>query len=111
MTHYEVLGVPRLADGAQIARAYRRLAKRLHPDTSSAPGTREPFERATWAYQVLTDPRLRSDYDKTLALAEPRTIALRAGRPDVRIGGMFGVLFAMTAVDIALALVTVLAVR
>lgn len=63
--YYEVLGVTRTADGAEIKKAYRRLAVELHPDRN--PGNSEAEERfkeASEAYQVLSDAEKRSMYDR-----------------------------------------------
>jgi len=62
--YYEVLGVSRDADLQQIKRAYRRLARELHPDANSAdPDCEEKFKEATEAYEVLSDPEKRGVYD------------------------------------------------
>jgi molecular chaperone DnaJ len=63
--YYEVLGVPRSADGAELKRAYRRLAMELHPDRN--PGNAEAeskFKEASEAYQVLADPEKRAMFDR-----------------------------------------------
>ena len=58
---YETLGVEKTADKAEIRRAYRRAAKKAHPDTGGSP---EEFERVTKAVTVLSDERLRKVYDE-----------------------------------------------
>jgi len=63
--YYEVLGVERTADDAAIKRAYRQLAKKLHPDVN--PGDKEAeekFKEVNEAYQVLYDPKKRANYDR-----------------------------------------------
>ena len=60
---YEVLGVPREASGADIQRAYRRLARRHHPDVNREPGAEERFKEITEAYDTLADPERRRAYD------------------------------------------------
>lgn len=60
---YEILGVSRDADGDQIKRAYRRLARQLHPDVNPDPATQERFKDVTRAYEVLSDPEKRRMYD------------------------------------------------
>lgn len=62
--YYEVLGVPRDADVQQIKRAYRRLARELHPDVNCQdPQCEEKFKEATEAYEVLSDAQKRGVYD------------------------------------------------
>ena len=60
---YETLGVSRDADGDAIKKAYRRLARQLHPDVNPDPATQEQFKEVTRAYEVLSDPEKRRMYD------------------------------------------------
>ncbi|HEU5109008.1 MAG TPA: DnaJ domain-containing protein, partial [Micromonosporaceae bacterium] len=60
---YEVLGVPRTADQAEIQRAYRKLARTYHPDVNKDPGAEERFKEIAEAYNVLSDPDARKRYD------------------------------------------------
>jgi molecular chaperone DnaJ len=62
--YYEVLGVQRGASGAQIKRAFRALARELHPDVSSSPDTEHRFREVAEAYEVLSDPERRALYDR-----------------------------------------------
>lgn len=61
--YYQVLGVPRDADDRAIKDAFRRLARRYHPDTSTAPDAEDRFKEIAEAYGVLSDPARRRDYD------------------------------------------------
>ena len=63
--YYEVLGVSRDADDAEIKKAFRRLARELHPDVNSHdPEAEEKFKEAAEAYEVLSDPERRATYDR-----------------------------------------------
>jgi molecular chaperone DnaJ len=61
--YYGVLGVRRDADPDEIKKAYRRLARELHPDVNPDPQTQERFKEITQAYEVLSDPGKRQMYD------------------------------------------------
>ena len=63
--YYEVLGVDKSADDATLKKAYRKLAKKYHPDVN--PGDKEAeakFKEATEAYTILSDPEKRKQYDQ-----------------------------------------------
>jgi molecular chaperone DnaJ len=62
--YYEVLGVERDARDTDIKRAFRALARELHPDVSDAPGADERFREVAEAYEVLSDPDKRATYDR-----------------------------------------------
>jgi curved DNA-binding protein len=60
---YEVLGVPRTASKDEIQRAYRKLARKHHPDVSKDPASEDNFKQVSEAYDVLSDPETRKRYD------------------------------------------------
>jgi len=62
--YYEALGVPRTADADELQEAYRRLARRYHPDVNKDPEAEERFKEVNEAYQVLSDPGTRARYDR-----------------------------------------------
>ncbi|HEX6152341.1 MAG TPA: molecular chaperone DnaJ [Solirubrobacterales bacterium] len=62
--YYEVLGVSREASETEIKKAFRRLARELHPDVNQAPDAEEKFKEAAEAYEVLSDGERRRTYDQ-----------------------------------------------
>jgi molecular chaperone DnaJ len=60
---YATLGVDREADGDTIKKAYRKLARQLHPDVNPDPASQERFKEVTHAYEVLSDAEKRRMYD------------------------------------------------
>ena len=62
--YYEVLGVNKNASDDEIKSAFRRLAKKYHPDVSKEPNASEKFKEAQEAYAVLSDKNKRSQYDQ-----------------------------------------------
>lgn len=61
--HYETLGVSREATAEEIKKAYRKLARQLHPDVNPSPEASERFKSVTHAYDVLGDANERQRYD------------------------------------------------
>lgn len=61
--YYRILGVDAGADDAQIKTAYRRLARKYHPDVSREAGAEERFKEVNEAYEALRDPQRRQAYD------------------------------------------------
>ncbi len=69
--HYKTLGLKSDASADEIKKAYRRLAKRYHPDKTGGDKTKEKrFKKISNAYDMLSDPEKRSQYD-----------AMRSGGP------------------------------
>lgn len=69
---YEVLGVPRTAGDAEIKKAYRRLARKSHPDVNPGDaGAQRRFQEIAAAYEVLKDPKRRERYDRFGDTGEP----------------------------------------
>jgi hypothetical protein len=62
---YEILGVPRDATDAQIAKARRRLSRENHPDVNSDPAAASRFVEIQQAFELLSDPVVRAEYDRT----------------------------------------------
>jgi molecular chaperone DnaJ len=80
--YYGALGVPQNADAAEIKKAYRKLARDLHPDKN--PGNAEAetrFKEVSEAYDVLSDPKRRSEYDEARRLFGAGGAGARAGFP------------------------------
>ncbi len=84
--YYAILGVARDATPEEIKRAYRRLARELHPDVNPNPETQERFKDVTAAYEVLSDPEKRQMFDLG---ADPLSNAGGGGNP-FGAGGQFG---------------------
>ncbi len=62
--YYQVLGVERSAGREEIQRAYRKLARKWHPDVNQDPEAESTFKRINEAYEVLSDEKKRTRYDK-----------------------------------------------
>src|SRR5579875_417646 len=61
---YTVLGVAKSADMAEIKKAFRRLAKKFHPDQSKDPKAKEKFAEINAAYEILGDEKKRAQFDR-----------------------------------------------
>ena len=62
--YYAILGVPKTATQAEIKKAYRKLARELHPDTNKDPAAEKRFKDANEAHAVLADAAKRKQYDE-----------------------------------------------
>src|SRR3954452_3719974 len=62
--YYETLGVSRTASADEIKKAYRRLARKFHPDVSKEKDAEAKFKQLQEAYEVLKDPEKRAAYDQ-----------------------------------------------
>ena len=62
--YYDLLGLSRDATSDEIKRAYRTLARQLHPDTNPDPAAADRFKQVAQAYEVLSDPEKRQRYDR-----------------------------------------------
>lgn len=65
---YEILGVSKNSDLAEIKRAYKQLAKQYHPDKNKSAEASEKFKEISVAYETLKDAEKREEYDLQLAL-------------------------------------------
>ena len=75
LDYYQVLGVARAAEIADIKSAYKKLALTYHPDKNPGnPAAEEHFKQVNEAYQVLSDPYKKASYDLLLNYREHRQV-------------------------------------
>ena len=70
--YYKTLGIKRDASQSDIKKAYRRLARKYHPDVSKESGAEASFKEVGEAYAVLKDPEKRAAYDQLGSQLENR---------------------------------------
>ena len=78
---YEILGVSKSATDADIKSAYRKLARKHHPDIDKSAGAAEKFKELSEAYQILSDPNKRKSYDQFGHAAFDRGAGGMGGNP------------------------------
>jgi molecular chaperone DnaJ len=94
--YYQLLEVPRTAADADIKKAYRRLARKYHPDVNPGKAAEEKFKKLSAAYEVLGDPKKRKLYDEfgedavKIGFDEKKAEAYRAYQAQARAAGAGG---------------------
>ncbi|MEM8642593.1 MAG: molecular chaperone DnaJ [Cyanobacteria bacterium P01_G01_bin.54] len=88
--YYQILGLSRDANPDEIKRAYRRLARKYHPDVNKEPGAEDKFKEVNRAHEVLSDPEVRARYDR---FGEPGISGAGAGYGDMGDMGGFADIF------------------
>ena len=88
--YYEILGVSRDASKEDLKRAYRRLARKYHPDMNKERGAEERFKEINRAYEVLSEPEMRARYDR---FGEAGVSSGAGGSPDFGDVGGFADIF------------------
>lgn len=83
-SHYELLGVKESASIAEIRRAYRKLALRLHPDRNPSKKAEGQFKEMSAAYEVLADPDKRRRYDQDRRQPKRPRYQAAGSRPGAR---------------------------
>ena len=89
---YKLLGVPRSASEADIRKAYRGLAKKMHPDVNPDPKAAEQFKKISAAYSLLSDKNMKAQYDRGQIDGQGQQQNPFAGRrgPNGQAGGFQG---------------------
>lgn len=79
--YYEVLGITKGASDVEIKSAYRKLARKHHPDVDKSAGAAEKFKELSEAYQILSDPKKKQSYDQFGHAAFDRGAGMGGGNP------------------------------
>ncbi|MBW3023229.1 molecular chaperone DnaJ [Candidatus Woesearchaeota archaeon] len=90
--YYSILGVSKGANKDEIKRAYKTLAKKYHPDLNKEAGSEEKFKEVNEAYKVLSDDKLRQQYDN-FGTADERFSGFQAGAGGFDFGDIFNSIF------------------
>ena len=91
--YYEVLGVTKSDDADAIKKAFRRKAREFHPDVNDAPDAEDQFKKINEAYDVLSDPQKKAQYDQFGSVGGPSGYGNSGGYQQVNIEDLFGDLF------------------
>ena len=87
---YKTLGVERKASADEIKKAYRKLARKYHPDTNKDSGAEDRFKEISEAYDVLSDPEKRKQYDRGGLFNAGNPFGGGSGTPGGAAGADFG---------------------